>query len=143
MGCYNATLLNASPDRVWNTLRDFHDLSWSKNVVEDVTRVGDTPGTEVGAKRVLNGAFHETLREVDEDSRSFKYSIDDGPGPVARDAVVGYVGEVSVLPITVPDTSGQCVVVWTSAWTAEEGGVHEFCDPIYKALLGDLKAHFG
>lgn len=48
MGCYNATLVNASPERVWNTVRDFHDLSWSENVVEDVTRVGDTPGTEVG-----------------------------------------------------------------------------------------------
>lgn len=143
MGCYNATLLNASPERVWNTLRDFHDLSWSKNVVEEVTPVGDTPGTEVGARRVLNGAFHETLREVDEDSRSFTYSIDDGPGPVARDAVDGYLGEVRVLPITVPADSDQCLVVWTSAWTAEEGGVHEFCDPIYKALLADMKAHFG
>lgn len=55
----------------------------------------------------------------------------------------GYLGKVRVLPITVPATSDKCLVVWTSAWTAEKGGVHEFCDPIYRALLGDMKAHFG
>ena len=60
MGCYNATILNASPDTVWNALRDFHDLSWSNNVVEKVTPVGDASGTEVGARRILNDAFHET-----------------------------------------------------------------------------------
>ncbi len=45
MGCYNATVLNASPDTVWNALRDFHDLSWSSNVVESVTPEGDKTGT--------------------------------------------------------------------------------------------------
>ena len=37
-GCYNATLLDASP--------------------EDVTPVGAIPGTEVGDKRILHGASH-------------------------------------------------------------------------------------
>ena len=142
MGCYNATILNASPDTVWNALRDFHDLSWSNNVVEKVTPVGDASGTEVGARRILNDAFHETLHVLDDDARHIRYSIDDGPGPVAKDAVVGYIGEVRVLPITIPE-SGQSVVVWTSSWESEAGGVHEFCDPIYRALLGDLKSHFG
>ena len=142
VGCYNATLLNASPDKVWSVLRNFHDLSWSKNVVEDVTPVGTIPGTEVGAKRILNNVFHETLQELDGDSRSFRYSIDDGPGPVAKDAVVGSFGEVRVLPMTVPPTPDQCLVVWTSTWASEKGGVSEFCDPIYTALLTDMKNHF-
>ncbi len=143
MGCYNATVLNASPDTVWNALRDFHDLSWSSNVVESVTPEGDKAGTEVGAKRVLNNAFHETLHILDDDGRYIKYSIDDGPGPVAKDAVVDYFGEIRVLPVTVPADSDQSVVVWSSSWASENGGVHEFCDPIYRALLTDMKGHFG
>lgn len=109
----------------------------------DVTAVGDASGTEVGAKRILNDVFHETLHELDESSLSFRYSIDDGPGPVCKDSVAGYVGEVKVLPITVPATPDQCLVVWTSTWVSEEGGVSEFCDPIYTALLTDMKNHFG
>jgi hypothetical protein len=89
MGCYNATVLNASPETVWNALRNFHDLSWSSNVVEEVTPEGDAAGTEVGAKRVLNNAFHETLHILDDDSRYLKYSIDDGPGPLGNRALQG------------------------------------------------------
>jgi hypothetical protein len=143
MGCYNATLVDAAPETVWSALRDFHDLSWATNVVEEITPVGDIAGTEVGARRVLNNAFHETLHEMDDDSRYLKYSIDDGPGPVAKDAVVDYFGEVRVIPITIPADSNQSVVLWSSSWSSEDGGVHEFCDPIYKALLADLKSHFG
>lgn len=143
MGCYNATVLNAAPDTVWKALRDFHDLSWSSNVVEEVTKVGDVAGTEVGAKRILNNAFHETLHVLDDDARYLKYSIDDGPGPVAKDAVSDYFGEVRVLSVTVPADSGQCVVVWESSWSSGSEEVHDFCDPIYHALLSDLKSHFG
>ncbi len=143
MGCYNATVLNAAPDTVWEALRDFHDLSWSSNVVEDVTPVGDVAGTEVGAKRILNNAFHETLHVLDDDARYLKYSIDDGPGPVAKDAVSDYFGEVRVLSVTVPADPEQSVVVWESSWASGSEEVHDFCDPIYHALLTDLKSHFG
>lgn len=143
MGCYNATVVNASAETAWGALRDFHDLSWSANVVEDVTAVGDVAGTEVGAKRVLNNAFHETLHVLDDSARYLKYSIDEGPGPLAKGSVTGYFGEVRVIPITVPGDSEQSVVVWESSWETESGGVEEFCDPIYRALLADLKSHFG
>ena len=83
------------------------------------------------------------IPQVDDDGRYIKYSIDDGPGPVAKDAVVDYFGEVRVFPVTVPGDSDQTVVVWTSSWASENGGVHEFCDPIYRALLTDMKGHFG
>jgi hypothetical protein len=47
----------------------------------------------VRARRVLNGAFHETLVEVKEDDRTFAYSIDDGPSPVSKADVSNYVAE--------------------------------------------------
>ena len=31
------------------------------------------------------------------------------------------------------------LVLWTSSWSSGGEGTREFCDPIYQALLGDLK----
>ena len=42
-------------------LKNFHDLSWAPNVLKSVDEVGALPGTQPGAKRVLNGVIHETL----------------------------------------------------------------------------------
>ena len=140
MGCYHSAVINASSDKVFSLLKNFHDLSWSKNVVSKVDKIGDKRHYEVGAKRILNDAFHETLRSINNDKKTFTYSIDDGPGPVSKDNVTGYIGEVSVIPITEDDSS---VVVWTSKWASDkDGGVSDFCNPIYHALLQDLKNHF-
>jgi hypothetical protein len=140
MGCYNSTVVNANAEKVWEKLNDFHDLSWSKNVVEDVEKVGNKDGDEPGAKRELNGAFHETLLSLNNEAKTLSYSIDDGPGAVAKDNVNGYVGSVTVFPVT--DT-GSAFVEWKSDWDNEkEERVAELCNPIYHALLQDLKAHF-
>lgn len=140
MGCYNSAIINTSSDKVFETIKNFHDLSWSKNVITKLDVIGDKSGHEIGAQRVLNDAFHETLLSVDNDEKKFTYSIDDGPGPVSKDNVEGYIGEVSVLPITENNTS---LVIWASKWnSSKEGGVADFCNPIYHALLQDLKNHF-
>ncbi len=97
-------------------------------------------GDQPGAKRILNGVFHETLVMLDDSGHHFSYSIDDGPGPVAKDAVANYLGEVKLYPVT--DT-GQTLVVWTSSFVSEDSeAVGELCNPIYQALLATLKAHF-
>ncbi|MCZ6451009.1 MAG: SRPBCC family protein, partial [Deltaproteobacteria bacterium] len=79
MGCYNSVTVNAPVDKVWETLRRFHDFSWCPDVITKLEVVGDLGGTETGAKRILNGAFHETLLTLDDEKRTFSYSIDDGP----------------------------------------------------------------
>lgn len=137
MGCYNSAVINAPVDEVWKVLRDFHDLSWSQNVVQKVEAQGDR--TTVGAKRILNGAFHETLLALDDGERVVRYSIDDGPGAVSKDNVQGYVGEIRAFPVTRDDAT---FVLWTSSWQSSGGGVAEFCNPVYKALLDDLVQHF-
>lgn len=103
--------------------------------------VRETRPTEPGAQRVLNGVFHETLHELDDDNRFVRYSIDEGPGPL--EGVEGYFGTIHVVPVTAPEDSRQTVVVWNSDWAPGQDEIGAFCDPIYKALLGDLKAHFG
>ena len=137
MGCYNSAVINAPADKVWAALNNFHDLSAFPNVVQSLDVVGDAGGTQVGAKRLLNGAIHETLISLDNDERVCRYSIDDGPEALSKDNVSGYVGQVQVFPVTDADAS---FVLWTSSWGTGGDGVAEFCNPIYQALLGDLKA---
>ena len=61
MGCYNSIVINKPADEVWKAFKDFHDLSWAKNVITKVDKVGGKSLNEIGAKRILNDAFHETL----------------------------------------------------------------------------------
>ena len=65
MGCYNSIVINKPADEVWNALKHFHDMSWASNVITKLDKVGETTGNVVGAKRVLNDAFQETLLAFD------------------------------------------------------------------------------
>jgi len=139
--CYNSVVVNAAVEDVWNSIKSFHDLSWAPNVITQVDVIGDKKDGEIGAQRKLNDAFVETLIELNETERSFRYTIDDGPGPVAADLVESYVGSVKVFPVT---ATGQTFVLWMSDYkTKDDSAVGEFCNPIYQALLNDLAGHFG
>ncbi len=140
MGCYSSIVINAPSEEVWAVLRDFHDLSWSKNVVTKVEVVGDKSATKVGAKRILNDAFHETLQSHSDACMKLTYSIDDGPADVSKDNVEGYLGKVRVFSVS---ENNSTFVVWTSEWkSAKTDGVADLCNPIYHAVLQDLKLHF-
>jgi len=140
MSCYNSIVVNAPIEHVWNTIRHFHDLGWGEPVVTSVDIVGDVPGDEVGAKRILNGVFHETLREIDETEHRFVYSIDDGPDPVSKGLVDNYIGTVELHPVTADSST---FVVWRSNCDSDNAeAVADFCNPIYAALLDALKTCF-
>ena len=132
-------VVNASVDEVWTRFRNFHDLSWASNVIANVEKVGDVDGGSVGAKRLLNGVFHETLVEIDDDAYFLRYSIDDGPSPVSRDEVSNYIGIVKLSSV---EQGGQTLVEWTSAWDSDSEDAVEFCHGIYAALLGALVESF-
>ena len=139
--CYNSIVVPASADEVWAKLRNFHDYSWSANVITKVDVIGDKGPTEIGARRKLNDAFEETLVDLNDDDRSLRYTIDNGPPPVDADSVETYVGAAKVFPVT---ATGQSFVLWTSDYTTkDDAAVGEFCNPIYQALLNDLATHFG
>ncbi len=132
--CYNKIEINAPINKVWDTISNFHDMSWAPGVITSVTKVGDQGGKEVGAKRVLNDLFHETLLNVDEDSYTFSYSIDDGPGPVAKSAAQNYIGVVKLT-----ETEGGTLVEWSSSFECvNDDEVADFCNPIYAGLLSEL-----
>lgn len=138
--CYNSAVIAAPVDAVWHAIRDFHELLWARDVVTQVEKIGAAAGTQVGAMRVINGAFRETLRSFDEAGRQFSYSIDDGPGPVAKEAMQRYLGSVRLLPVTLGD---QTFIEWCSQYVADDDvAVAGLCNPVYQALLAALQRHF-
>lgn len=108
---------------------------WLKNV----KRWGASRGDQIGARRILNDAFHETLVAFSELDRSFKYSIDDGPAPVSKKDVKDYIGEVRLIPITDNDT---CLIEWSSNWESATEDACSFCHNIYVAVINELKKAF-
>ena len=137
--CVHSAVINAPVDQVWQVLRNFHDLSWTK-AIETLEPVGDRRSDQVGAKRLLNGAIHETLVSINDLEHTFQYQITDGPSPISKDDLKFYYGTVSVLPITDENAS---YVSWITRFESKDDGVtQEFCDPFYIAFLGHLKAHF-
>lgn len=136
---YQSTIVDAPADEVWSVLRDFHDLSWAPDVVESCEALGPENGDEIGARRRLNDAFEETLRELSDVDRRLRYSIDEGPSPVSSDEVSDYVGTVRVHPVTDRDAS---FVEWSSRWDGNDEDAREFCHGIYVALLDALREHF-
>ena len=140
MSCYNSIVVQAPSNKVWDALKKFHDMSWSANVIGKLDIIGEKSGNEIGVKRVLNDAIHETLLSLDDASKSFSYGITDGPAVLSKENVEGYVGKVSVFDVTADNTS---FVVWTANWQSSvEEGIEEFVNPIYQALLQDLSGHF-
>jgi hypothetical protein len=138
--CYNSAAIEAPCEKVWETICNFHDLAWAAGVVTGVEAKGDIKGDQVGAKRIINDAFHETLLTLDNQEHTFSYSIDDGPEPLAKDSVSNYVGSVRLLPITESNTT---FIEWQSTYESpDDNAIAEFCNPIYEALLGALKQHF-
>ena len=136
---YQSTIVNAPASSVWGALRNFHDMSWATGVVEKCEMVGERAGDQVGAKRIVNDVFHETLLAIDDYRMVLNYSIDEGPKPVSSNEVSEYVGTVNVVPAS---EDGACVVEWYSRWEAANDDGVEFCGNIYKALLGKLREHF-
>lgn len=133
---YQSTIVSAPADEVWRVLRNFHDLSWARGVIETCAPVGNLRADQIGTRRVLNDEFHETLLALDELERTIKYRLDDGSSPVSPAEVRNFVAVVRVRPVT---TTGHTFVEWSASWEASDDAAVEFASGIYAALLAALK----
>ena len=116
--CYNSIVVNAPREAVWEAIKDFHDLTWAQPVITTLETVGDKTGSEIGAQRLLNDAFLDTLVSVDHEGFTFTYSIDDGPEPLGKDAALNYLAmhEARLAP---PDRNQQAPRSWgPPGWAA-------------------------
>ena len=137
---YKSIVVNAPVEKVWAKLRNFHDMSWAEGVVENLKVVGNRKGDQVGAQRLLNSVFSETLVALDDREHQFSYSIEDGPGtPVAKSSVSDYVSTVKAHPIT---EGNQTFLEWHSNWNGNDSATAEFCGGIYGAFVGSMKKSF-
>lgn len=139
--CRNSAVVRAPIEQVWGALRDFHDFSWGKGVIETCKPLGSMKGDQVGARRLLNGTFEETLLELSDFEHRIRYRITDGPGtPVGKDVVRDFVGTIEVRPVT---DEGASFVEWISRFESDQDGVvADFCNPIYRGLLAGLQSRF-
>ena len=95
--------------------------------------VGNLKGNQIGAQRILNDVFDETLLFLDDENHTFSYRIDDGPGPVSKEAVSNYIGRVRTSQIT---ENNATFIEWQSSYDATYNrAVGELCNPIYQTLL--------
>ena len=133
--CYQSIIVSAPIEKVWDKVKNFHDMLWADQVITQCDAVGNVGATDVGAKRILNNAFHETLLECNDDEYRVRYSIDDGPSPVSAEEVKNYIGQIQLKPVTL---SNETFVEWESTWESNSEEAREFCHQIYVALLKAL-----
>jgi len=57
LSCYQTRVINAPIEKVWDIVKDFHDLLWAPSIIKSCENIG--------AKHLLNDAFEETLATKD------------------------------------------------------------------------------
>ena len=136
---YNSIVVNAPIAEVWTRIADFHDFSWAPSVIQQCDKVGDKSGTAVGARRLLNGKFLDTLIAYSALDHRIMYSIDYGPSPISPTDISNYVGNLHLLPIT---SEKKTFVEWSGSWEARTTDAVTYMNDIYVALLRDLAVEF-
>ena len=136
---YNSIIVPASIERVWSRICDFHEFSWAPSVIVSCEKVGKGDGCTVGAKRLLNGQFLDTLIAYSAIEKRMIYSMDEGPPPVSSQEIHEYIGNLHLLPLTADNMT---FVEWSGSWESGTPAAVEYMNNIYRSLLRDLAAEF-
>lgn len=100
----------ASPQAVWDVVKNFHDMSWHPAVVKTEGEGGNT----IGSKRTLTlangGQIHEKLEKYDDAKHSYFYRIESVDVKVLP--VTNYSSWLSVKP----GANGGSLVTWKGAF---------------------------
>ena len=136
---YQSKDIDAPISEVWSKFNNFRDLSWAPNIITNVEKLGSIDGGEMGAKRIVNNTFHETLVKIDHDKHMLKYSIDNGPSPVSKEEVSNYYGVVKLSPT---DNGNGTHVEWSSSWESNADDAVRFCRGTYVLFLNELAESF-
>ena len=106
-----------------------------------LVKVGEPRALEAmeAEQKGLVAKLQEELYEIRGETNVFNRDLITKREQISKEKVKGYIGEVRAFGVTDDDST---FVLWTSSWESSEGGVQEFCDPIYRALLAALKSHF-
>lgn len=139
---YRSTVLNASADRVWGTIRDFNGLpSWHPGIAE--SRIEQSqPSDKVGCVRNFKlkdgGGIREQLLALSDYDLSCTYSILESPMGVDN-----YVATFRLIPIT---DGNKTFIEWEAEFDCapERSGelVEIIGDGVFQGGFEALKARF-
>jgi len=129
--------INAAANEIWKTLSSFRDVEKYIPLVKSSTVVG----SGVGAKRTCivpnesggEGKIEEELKSLDNDAKTFSYSITSSPMPL-----VNYLSTVKVKDLG----NGRCEVEWSSTFEPKgmaEEEVDKMINDIYVTAIDGLK----
>lgn len=128
-----ATTIEASPDTVWKTVRDFGSIDTYVTMFTDVV----TDGTGVGMKRTLTlqdgGQIVERLEHLDDEARELRYSVVESPLPIEKYVATAQVRDKG---------SDACEITWSSTFEpkgAPEDDVVEMVEGLYATAFEGLK----
>lgn len=131
------TTIQASPDSVWETIRDFGSIHTYVEAFTDVA----TEGTGIGTVRTLtlqDGAqITERLDHRDDEARELRYSIIQAPLPLKNYVATAQVREKG---------SKACQITWSSTFEpkgAPEAEVVERIEGLYAMAFEGLKTLHG
>jgi hypothetical protein len=102
--------ISADPQKVWELVKNFHDMSWHPAVAKTEGDGGNAPGAIRTLTLVNGGEIHEKLEKYDDTKHSFFYRIKSV--------------DVKVLPVTnysswfsiKPGEHGGSLVTWKGAF---------------------------
>ena len=129
-----STDLNVSADKVWKLIGGFNALpDWHPAVEKSEL---EEEGQQRRLSLVGGGTIIERLENVDEDSRTYSYTIADSPLPLTNyKSTIKVTGE-----------GENCTVEWSSDFAvagASEGEAMEAVRGIYQAGFDNLQKMFG
>lgn len=131
------TTIQAAPDAVWNTVRNFGGIHTYVEAIADVT----TEGAGIGTVRTLtlqDGAqITERLDHRDDEARELRYSIVQSPLPLENYAATAQVRAKG---------PGVCEITWSSTFEpkgAPEAEVVELIEGLYAMAFEGLKTLHG
>lgn len=88
--------INASPDAVWNIIKDFGDAKWIPAVASSAAHTGEK-GTIRELTLKKGGVIKEELKELDANTKTIKYRVHEEPD-CAVFATNNYSATISVTP---------------------------------------------
>ena len=140
---YISSVIGASADRIWQTVRDFNALPDWVPAVRESRIEGGQPSDQVGcvrAFRLQDGGFlRERLLALSDYDYSVTYSILESPMGVEN-----YIATLKFVPVTDGDrTFAEWIAEFDCDPASEAGLVAAIGNDVFQAAFDALKARFG
>lgn len=135
--CRNTKIIFNSKKSIWDEITNFYKWDWFSPIKEVQTDKNFCPN-EIGANRIINKDFYESILDVDLENDIFKYAINNGPNHFSNSKISSFVGTVKLIYIEEEITE----VIWKTSWNnILPNNLYKSTDIICKMILADLEIY--